>query len=347
MTQDPRPAPLVPAEVDLRDFQYMELDVQKLRDSRFTAETDPEAFRAGVLLWCAAWHQVPAASLPDNDKELSALAGFGRVVKEWMRYRDQALSLFVLCSDGRFYHPVIAEKAVVAWESRLTHKYNRLCDRIRKDNKQRALNGQPLRGIPTYDEWKAAGIPAEWPDDSGGIPAESSLKGKRRGRRRGNGSGTEKEQNLFTPSGGGAEAPATPAPKKRAAARKDEPPPTAAIWEAYSAAHRQRYGIEPARDATINGMLAHLVKRLGDEAPGVAAFYVAMNDPFFVKSSHPVKLLASNVETIRTQWKQSQSTDVAVRNGAGDRAAKDAKAAEIARVLRNESRPDDGEVIDA
>lgn len=94
-------------------------------------------------------------------------------------------------------------------------------------------------------------------------------------------------------------------------------------------------------------MLAHLVKRLGDEAPGVAAFYVAMNDPFFVKSSHPVKLLASNVETIRTQWKQSQSTDVAVRNGAGDRAAKDAKAAEIARVLRNESRPDDGEVIDA
>ena len=67
------PDPLVPAEVDLRDFKYMELDVQMLRDSRFAAEVEPEAFRAGLLLWCASWHQLPAASLPDKVARAHAL----------------------------------------------------------------------------------------------------------------------------------------------------------------------------------------------------------------------------------------------------------------------------------
>lgn len=118
MSEPTLPAPLVPSEVDLSDFQYMELDVRLLRDSKFAAETEAEAFRAGVLLWCAAWHQVPAASLPNNDIELSNLAGYGRVVKEWRKVRDQALALFVLCSDGRLYHPGIAEVANRVWKSR-------------------------------------------------------------------------------------------------------------------------------------------------------------------------------------------------------------------------------------
>lgn len=54
------PQPLVPAEVDLRDFATMPLAVQMLRDSRFVSEVKPEAFRAGVLLWCAAWRAVRA-----------------------------------------------------------------------------------------------------------------------------------------------------------------------------------------------------------------------------------------------------------------------------------------------
>lgn len=105
------PAPLVPAEVDLRDFQYMELDVRRLRDSRFGAEVSGDAFRAGVMLWCAAWHQVPAGSLPDDDIELANLAGYGRFVKEWRKVRAEALQGFVPCSDGRLYHEVVCEKA--------------------------------------------------------------------------------------------------------------------------------------------------------------------------------------------------------------------------------------------
>lgn len=186
------PAPLVPPNVDLRDFQYMELDVQKLRDSRFAAEVDAEAFRAGILLWCAAWHQVPAGSLPDNDVELSNLAGFGRVVREWKRVREQALSLFVRCSDGRLYHPVIAEKAVAAWDSKQRHQYDKLCDRLRKENKKRADNDQPAVGIPTFDQWKSGGTEPDFPPESlfgsGGIPAVNAL--------RGNGEGTEQNGDL-------------------------------------------------------------------------------------------------------------------------------------------------------
>lgn len=57
------PDPLIDSDVDLRDFAYMPLDVVRFRDSDFTAITDGEAFKAGVLLWCASWHQVPAGSL--------------------------------------------------------------------------------------------------------------------------------------------------------------------------------------------------------------------------------------------------------------------------------------------
>jgi hypothetical protein len=209
---DSRVAPLVPAEVDLTDFQYMELDVRLLRDSKFAAEVEPEAFRAGVLLWCASWHQIPAGSLPDNDVELSNLAGFGRVVKEWKKVRAQALSLFVACSDGRLYHPVIAAKAVAAWESKLRHQHSRLLERMRKENKNRADKKLDPLPLPTFDQWNserlAAGIPAETPPPSAGIPPENAL--------RGNGEGTEQNGTSLlseaNASGGqAAEVPPKPA----------------------------------------------------------------------------------------------------------------------------------------
>lgn len=112
------PAPLVPSDVDLRDFAFMPLDVVRLRDSDLSASANGEEFRAAVLLWCASWHQVPAASIPNDDAILSSLAGFGRVVKEWLKVRKGALRGWVLCSDGRLYHPVVAEKARDAWESK-------------------------------------------------------------------------------------------------------------------------------------------------------------------------------------------------------------------------------------
>ena len=102
----------------LKDFAYMPLDVVRLRDADVTCIATGDEFRAAVLLWCASWHQQPAASLPNDDRVLSNMAGFGRDVESWKRVKDMALRGFVECSDGRLYHPVIAEKAIESWNKK-------------------------------------------------------------------------------------------------------------------------------------------------------------------------------------------------------------------------------------
>lgn len=118
-----RPAPMVPAEADLRDFAFLPLDVLRLRDSDLACVEDAEVFRAAVLSWCVAWHQVPAASLPDDDAVLARLLGYGRDVKAWRRVRAAGgLRGWVLCDDGRMYHPVVSDKARGAWASKLAQR---------------------------------------------------------------------------------------------------------------------------------------------------------------------------------------------------------------------------------
>lgn len=107
-TLDSLPDPPLPADLDLRDFPFMPLDVLRLRDSDFAAIASGEEFKAAVLLWCAAWHQVPAGSLPDDDRWLARHSGTGA---DWASVKGAVLAGFVRCRDGRLYHPVIAEKA--------------------------------------------------------------------------------------------------------------------------------------------------------------------------------------------------------------------------------------------
>jgi len=168
------PTPLTPPGCDLRDFAFMPLDVARLRDSDMAAYESPEACWAAVLLWAAAWHQVPAASLPDDDRFLAKAAGYGRVVKEWENVRSGALHGWVKCADGRLYHPVVAEKALESWRAKLVHQWRKECDRIRKANKQRALDGVELLPLPPEPSVLSSGIPAE----ASGIPAEKQPEAK-------------------------------------------------------------------------------------------------------------------------------------------------------------------------
>lgn len=113
---EPMPAPLTPADCDLRDFPYMPLDVVRLRDSDLSGHENPEVFRTAVLSWCIAWHQQPAGSLPDDDAKLARLFGYGRDIDGWRSIREAGgLYGWVKCSDGRLYHPIVAEKAGEAW----------------------------------------------------------------------------------------------------------------------------------------------------------------------------------------------------------------------------------------
>lgn len=158
------PKPLVLENVDLRSFEFMPLDVVRFRDSDFSALVEAEAFRAGFLLMCASWHQVPAGSLPNDDRVLSNLAGFGRVVKEWEKFKEEALHGWVLCDDNRYYHPVVCEKALESWISKREYNYKKFADRIRKANKQ--LPEHQQINTPALDVWISTGMPSEWSNDS-------------------------------------------------------------------------------------------------------------------------------------------------------------------------------------
>jgi hypothetical protein len=113
-TQTELPDPLVPAGVDMTGFDYMPLKGNRLFRSDFNAHATDAEWRAGVTLWWEAWNQIPAASLPSDDVALARLAGFGRDVRAWKKVRRRALHGFVLCSDGRLYHEMLAEFALEA-----------------------------------------------------------------------------------------------------------------------------------------------------------------------------------------------------------------------------------------
>lgn len=97
----------------------MPLDVVRLIDSDLFAISSGDEFKAAVALWCKSWIQLPAASLPDDDRVLSHLSGAGA---RWKKIRGMALKGWVKCSDGRLYHPVISEKACHAWKARIAQK---------------------------------------------------------------------------------------------------------------------------------------------------------------------------------------------------------------------------------
>lgn len=153
------PAPLVAVDVDLRDFAYMPLDVVRLRDSEIATKAKGDEFRCAVMLWCASWHQVPAASLPDDDDVLSQYAGFGRVVREWKKIKAGALRGWIKCSDGRLYHPVVAEKANDAWRSKLEQRWRTECARIKKHIQRHNMS----LVIPDFDVWMLQGCPQGHP----------------------------------------------------------------------------------------------------------------------------------------------------------------------------------------
>ena len=115
-----RPEPLVDKGVDLRDFPFMPVDIVRLFGSEFHSQSDDAAWRAGVTLWLKSYHQVPASSIPNDDVALTRLAELGRDTKTWRKIKEQALRGWVLCDDGRLYHPVVAEKALEGWIEKLT-----------------------------------------------------------------------------------------------------------------------------------------------------------------------------------------------------------------------------------
>lgn len=113
------PEPLVPPDCDLRGLPYMPLDTVALLESDLFALSTGDEFKAAVTLWCRAWYQVPAGSLPADERILASLSQTGPA---WPSVREIALRGWMKCSDGRLYHPTIAPKAIKAWAGRVAQR---------------------------------------------------------------------------------------------------------------------------------------------------------------------------------------------------------------------------------
>lgn len=141
------PDPLTPADCNLRGMPFMPLDTERLMDSDMMALSTGEEFKTALRLWCKSWNQEPAASLPDDDRILAHLAG--RELSSWRKIKDMALRGFIKCSDGRLYHPVIAEKALEAWGAReaFQAKKDGDSDRKKEEREDRRMLFAALRDI--------------------------------------------------------------------------------------------------------------------------------------------------------------------------------------------------------
>lgn len=219
----------------------MPLDVARLRDSELASNEPPDACWAAVLLWAASWHQVPAASIPDDELWIAKQAGYqlrGKIDKAWSKVRSGALRGWVKCSDGRLYHPVVAEKARDAWQAKQRQRWGTECARIKKHNDR---HGTSI-ARPSFDDWVAQGCPQGQPlfvprdnqptdeGQGGSVPRETHSK------RQGEGQGQRDSYSVPEGTDGGAAPPATSAPTDPAQPPKPKSPEEMAKAELWRAA---------------------------------------------------------------------------------------------------------------
>lgn len=219
--------PLVPADCDLSGLTFMPLDVVRLLDSDMFNLSTPAEFKAALSLWCKSWTQVPAASISSDPRVLARFASVS--IDEWERLAPVALRGWILCSDGRYYHTVVAEKALEAWINRLGYqirsgaanakRHNYFFDEASFRDKITVAQGQLSRLIETTrpNDQKASKLPQG--EDNPPSRSENTLPGgakkppKRREEKRREESKEEPiSENVVllssrTKSGGGPTAP--------------------------------------------------------------------------------------------------------------------------------------------
>ncbi len=240
--------PLVPSDVDCTDLDGFMLNVERLMASELVALATHEEVAAALFLWCRAWKQTPAASLPDDDR---INAAFSRLsLARFKKVKDRVLHGFVKCSDGRLYHRFLAAEAVKAFERKAAFKKRRDTDaeRLRKWRE-----GQRTNANETHDETK----------DETRFVAEGQGQGQGQVFKK-------KEEDIpplsETPTGGTAEAPgtSTPSPAELTAPRGVQPPE----WDDETVAYLRRNSRETAE--SVRAVLVDLGKSHGRDEIGAA-----------------------------------------------------------------------------
>lgn len=157
------PDPPIPADVNCKGLPYMPLKVVELMESDLAELSSGMEFKAAVLLWCKSWVQVPAGSLPNDDRRLSKYAGVS--IEQFDEIKSMALRGWIACNDGNIYHPIICDLALTAWKTRKKNSENAIA-RWAGENRKNAV---------------ASKTDASAPDNSSGRtekPMRSDMQGK-------------------------------------------------------------------------------------------------------------------------------------------------------------------------
>jgi uncharacterized protein YdaU (DUF1376 family) len=120
------PPPLVEAHVDCSDLDGFMLNAERLMSSELLALHGNDVLGAALLLWCRAWKQRPAASLPDDDRINAAFARLS--LKKFREVKDAVMRGFVKCSDGRLYHRFLSGEATKAFARKVQFQGRRAAD---------------------------------------------------------------------------------------------------------------------------------------------------------------------------------------------------------------------------
>jgi hypothetical protein len=150
----PPPAPPVPFDADLRAYPRGTPDITWLIESEdWTTATDAERV-ASLALWVAAWKQIPAGSLPNNDEFLRRLSARDL---DWKQVRYRALCGWYLCNDGRMYHAKLSDLVLEVWREvssteRDKAAHARLMRKRRTAEREKRLEAQKRAAHPEDSE---------------------------------------------------------------------------------------------------------------------------------------------------------------------------------------------------
>ena len=148
---DDLPAPFSSSDCDCTNLDGFMLNVERLMASELVAIESHETIAAAIFLWCRAWKQKPAASLPDDDRIIAAFARLP--IQKFKKVRDGVMHGFVKCSDGRFYHRVLAAEAMAAFSRKKAFLSKREADaeRLRKWRSSHSETGDDTH-VETHSE---------------------------------------------------------------------------------------------------------------------------------------------------------------------------------------------------
>lgn len=307
---------------DVAALPFMPLFVDKLLASDTWSMASGDEAKAAVTLWARAWKQVPAGSLPRDDKVLAGLSGAGA---KWGKVRDVALRGFKPGEDGRLHHELIEQAADDAL-AKLAGQRTRTAAATAKRQEQR----QKVRHVERYVE-----------RDEGRNDAPEPQRNVVQREREREGQSVPTVASLPAEPQGGLPVPLEPpgpaAPKTRrtpAAGIPNREAKGAPVWQAYSVAYALRYGVEPVRNAGANSHCCQLVDKLGAEAPMVAAHYLRSTRGLYVSARHALNLLVRDAESLRTEW----ATGIAMTDTQARQADRTAATANVFNALRTEVR---------